>query len=104
MRRQSCSWVVSGCVGDRCHSTQLTIRSDSTRELTASDTPQTVSEHWTTLGRYRISSTRGGGFLNVFFADGCRPSDTRRASDDMEKQVSWGFGLGWADGSLSIHT
>ena len=50
----------------------------------------TVSEQWTELGRYRISSTRGGGFLNVFFADGCRPSDTHRASDDMELQVGVG--------------
>ncbi len=39
------------------------------------------------LGRYRISSTRGGGFLNVFLADHCRPAATQRASDDMEHQV-----------------
>jgi hypothetical protein len=43
------------------------------------------------LGRYRISSTRGGGFLNVFFADNCH-TDTTHTHDpppkdaDMETQ------------------
>lgn len=43
------------------------------------------------MGRYRISSTRGGGFLNVFFADNCH-TDTTHTHDpppkdaDMEKQ------------------
>lgn len=33
------------------------------------------------MGRYRISSTRGGGFLNVFFADNCH-TDTHTPTHD----------------------
>lgn len=39
------------------------------------------------MGTYRISSTRGGGFLNVFFADDAEVSVGKEAaSDDMEVQ------------------
>lgn len=40
------------------------------------------------MGTYRISSTRGGGFLNVFFADDSEGElGKEAASDDMEVQT-----------------
>ena len=53
------------------------------------------SPTWISLGQYRVSSTRGGGFLNVFFADDCHiPREgsvkesikTVAKSDDREMQ------------------
>lgn len=47
---------------------------------------KTVSDSWISLGRYRISSTRGGGFLNVFLALDCSTTKDFKPSDDMEEQ------------------
>lgn len=84
------SWL--GSVAGPVRLTSLTYHT-----LPTTNTTTPVSDRWTVLGRYRISSTRGGGFLNVFLADDCRASPTQRASDDMEKQVrayTYGNGMG----------
>lgn len=46
-----------------------------------------VSSSWVPLGRYRISSTRGGGHLHPFLAMHCTKAATKKESDDMETQV-----------------
>lgn len=45
-----------------------------------------VSDKWTPLGTFRTAVNRGGGFSTFYIADDCRPSKTKKASDDLEKQ------------------
>merc|ERR1712146_506344 len=52
-----------------------------------------ISDDFIFLGKYRISSTRGGGWLNCYFARNARPISKdevevkKLRSDDLEKQT-----------------
>lgn len=46
-----------------------------------------VSDNWILLGTYRTAVNRGGGFSTFYLADDCRPSTTKRKSDDLETQT-----------------